>query len=55
MIQFLREETEKLYGDMTVMEDGANYRYVLSSLEVYQRLTEIMKDAKAQLLRINEE
>lgn len=55
VIQFLREETEKLYGDMTVMEDGANYRYVLSSLEVYQRLTEIMKDAKAQLLRINEE
>lgn len=54
VIQLLKEETDRLYGDMTVPdENGTNYKYVLSSIEVYQRLTAIFQDMKAQLIRIN--
>lgn len=54
VIQFLKAETDRLYGDMTVPdENGMNYRYVLPSIEVYQRLTAIFQDMKAQLIRIN--
>lgn len=54
VIQLLKEETDRLYGDMIVPdENGMNYKYELSSIEVYQRLTAIFQDMKAQLIRIN--
>lgn len=53
VMEFLREETEGLYRDMTETEEGGDYRYVLSSGEVYRRLTEIMTDAHARLIQIN--
>lgn len=54
VMQLLKEGTDRLYGDMTAPdENGMNYKYVLSSIEVYQRLTAIFQDMKAQLIRIN--
>lgn len=54
LIRLLREETEQLYHDMRAPEEGRadpegavgagpDYRYVLSSAEVYQRLTEMLQ------------
>ena len=55
IIQFLKEETEKLVEDMRMMdEDGVNYEYALSSLEVYRRLTEIMQNVKIQLVQMGQ-
>lgn len=55
IIQLLKEETEKLVDDMRMMdEDGVNYEYALSSLEVYRRLTEIMQNVKIQLVRMGQ-
>ncbi len=55
VMQFLKEEAEKLYHDMTVPDkDGMNYRYdVLSAIEVYQRLTELMQDVRRMLTQGN--
>lgn len=56
VIQFLKKETEKLMEDMRMMdEDGVNYEYTLSSLEVYRRLTEIMQNVKIQLVRMGQD
>lgn len=48
VIQLLKEETEKLYIDMAVPAENGNYKYVLSSVEVYQRLAEIMQNVRRQ-------
>lgn len=60
VIRLLREETEQLYGDMRAPEEGRadsegaegarpDYRYVLSSAEVYQRLTEMLQRVRRQI------
>lgn len=42
--------------DMRMMEeDGVNYEYALSSLEVYRRWTEIMQNVKIQLVQIGQD
>ena len=55
VVRFMKEETEKLYHDMTVSDkDGMNYRYdTLSAIEVYQRLTELMSDVRRMLTQGN--
>lgn len=56
VIQLLKEEMVKLWGDMRVVdEEGAAEVYALSSLEVYQRLTGIMQNVKMQLVRIGQD
>ena len=56
VIQMLKKEMDELQADMHMAdENGASYQQGLSSLEVYQRLTEIMLKAKAQIVRINQE
>lgn len=47
MIRLLKEETEKLYRDMTA-ESGSDDNYVLSSAEVYRRLTELLQKVRRQ-------
>lgn len=50
-LQLLKEEALKLQNDMCVSDDaGINYK--LSSVEVYQRLTEMMQKVKTQLLPV---
>ena len=56
ILQLLKEEAEKLMEDMRMMEeDGVNYEYALSSLEVYRRWTEIIQNVKIQLVRIGQD
>lgn len=56
VIRFLKEETEKLWKDMHLVdEDGVDDQYVLSSLQVYQRLTEMMQQVKVQLMQLNQQ
>lgn len=51
VIQLLKEETEKLYHDMTVPDKyGVNYKYVLTVNEVDQRLDAMIQSARAQLI-----
>lgn len=50
-LQLLKEEALKLQNDMC-MSDDAGINYKLSSVEVYQRLTEMMQKVKAQLLPV---
>ena len=51
VIWFLKEEMEKLWRDMHLLnEDGVNDQYVLSSLEIYQRVTEMMQQVKHQMI-----
>lgn len=53
IVRVLKEETEKLYHDMTV-QDGTNYRQdALTSIEVYRRLTELLQDVLRMLTQGN--
>ena len=55
VILLLKEETEKLLGDMIAFEeDGVTYQYVLSCEEVHERLWEIIEDVDSQLIQINQ-
>ena len=51
VIRLLKEETEKLYHDMTVLDkDGVNYKYVLTVNEVEQRLNTTIQNVRTQLI-----
>lgn len=55
VIRLLKEETEKLYHDMTVPDkDGVNYKYVLTTTEVEQRLNVMIQNARTQLIALNQ-
>lgn len=53
IIQFLKEEAKELWSDMCVLEEDGVCKYILSSAEVYQRLTELMQNGKLQLIQAN--
>ncbi len=54
VILLMKKEMDRLYSEMTIMdEDGGNYKYALSSIEVYQRLIEISYYVKSQILQIH--
>ena len=56
VIRLLKEETEKLRMDMTVLDkDGAHYKYALSLGEVYQRLTTIIENVQTRLIGASQE
>lgn len=49
-IRLLKEETEKLYRDMTAAEKGgSDDNSILSSAEVYRRLTELLQKVRRQM------
>ena len=51
VIRLLKEETEKLYHDITVLDkDGVNYKYVLTVNEVEQRLNTTIQNVRTQLI-----
>lgn len=53
VIGLLKEEAEELLRDLVVLDgDGGTYHYELSSVEVYERLTEIMQNTQKQLAYI---
>lgn len=52
ILRLLKDETQNLYHDMMVPdEEGAYYKYVLSSAEVYQRLTELLQNVQRQMIQ----
>lgn len=56
VIRLLKEETETLRNDMTVLDkDGVNYEYVLSLDEVYRRLTTIIENVQTRLIGASQE
>ena len=56
VIRLLKEETETLGNDMTVLDkDGVQYNYALSLGEVYQRLTAIIENVQTRLIGASQE
>lgn len=54
VILLMKKEMDRLYSEMTtISENGGNYKYALSSIEVYQHLTEISYYVKSQILQIH--
>lgn len=52
ILRLLKYETQNLYHDMMAPdEDGAYYKYVLSSAEVYQRLTGLLQNVRRQMIQ----
>lgn len=52
VLRLLKDETKNLDHDMIAPDgDEANYKYVLSSAEVYQRLTEILQNVRRQMIQ----
>lgn len=52
ILRLLKDETQNLYHDMIAPDgDEANYKYVLSSAEVYQRLAELLQNVRRQMIQ----
>lgn len=54
ILRLLKDETEKLYHDMMASDEegqGYNYKYVLSSEEVYQLLTELLQNVQRKMIQ----
>lgn len=54
ILRLLKDETIKLDYDMRVPDEegqGYKYKYVLSSAEVYQRLTELLQNVQRQMIQ----
>lgn len=52
VLRLLKDETQNLYHDMMASDgDEANYKYVLSSAEVYQRLAELLQNVRRQMIQ----
>lgn len=52
ILRLLKDETQNLYHDMMAPDgDEANYKYVLSSAEVYQRLAELLQNVRRQMIQ----
>lgn len=52
ILRLLKDETKKLYHDMMAPEEeGPDYKFVLSSAEVYQRLAELLQNVRRQMIQ----